>query len=498
MPDTRRDSPVTAVELRPHDGRRRLPDRLRSGADRRAAELRPSAVPRRDDGRPVAGFEHLFDCISPASTRSRPSTSPRSTDDRRAAGVRERHRARRRPGQRRRQVLRLAPGPAALPGPDRDDDERAVRPPRGAAPRGAEVGLGWAVPEAVYVDFDVIRTAPAELNRSGVGDVLCYHTAHFDWKLAHDSGQEERRWPYDERLVDEAREQLDDRPRRSRRDPRVSATRGIRTLMLGPPLGWRRVPRRRLEHPPHGRRRPRLPVRPGAPDRSPLHPRPGRRAWHLPRRGPPGQRAGDRPRGAPSRRRRHPARGDGDRLGEPRTAMRRLAWYVRHADLPYTIADARPVTDDVVDDIRDRINATFGAWPAEGPAAPRGGFDLMHDRLRTEQVWTIGTLAGVVLIVAALARAAHRPRPRQPPAASTGGTSAPAASAGGAQRFPRQRCSGTKHVAIVNKDMTDDEIKAAIAERARSSSATGRTRRRTSSSTSSRSTSRTPTASTSS
>ena len=31
------------------------------------------------------------------------------------------------------------------------------------------------------------------------------------------------------------------------------------------------------------------------------------------------------------------------------TAMRRLAWYVRHADLPYTIADVRPVTDEIVD-----------------------------------------------------------------------------------------------------------------------------------------------------
>jgi hypothetical protein len=59
------------------------------------------------------------------------------------------------------------------------------------------------------------------------------------------------------------------------------------------------------------------------------------------------------------------------------TAMRRLAWYVRHADLPYTIADVRPVTDAIVDGIRDRITATFGAWTEEGPATltgPRGGF----------------------------------------------------------------------------------------------------------------------------
>ena len=52
---------------------------------------------------------------------------------------------------------------------------------------GREVGLGWAVPEAVYVDFDLVRSAPPLLNRSGVADVLCYHTAHADWKLAHDA-----------------------------------------------------------------------------------------------------------------------------------------------------------------------------------------------------------------------------------------------------------------------------------------------------------------------
>lgn len=57
--------------------------------------------------------------------------------------------------------------------------------------------LGWAVPEAVYVDYDVIRSAPLPLNRSGVGDILCFHTALYDWKLAHSAGRTERQWPYD-------------------------------------------------------------------------------------------------------------------------------------------------------------------------------------------------------------------------------------------------------------------------------------------------------------
>jgi glycerol-1-phosphate dehydrogenase [NAD(P)+] len=64
--------------------------------------------------------------------------------------------------------------------------------------------VAWAVPEAVYVDFEVIRSAPIDLNRSGVGDILCYHTGHFDWRLARDRGQVEPRWPYDEQLVAEA------------------------------------------------------------------------------------------------------------------------------------------------------------------------------------------------------------------------------------------------------------------------------------------------------
>jgi len=64
--------------------------------------------------------------------------------------------------------------------------------------------VAWAIPEAVYVDFDVVRSAPIDLNRSGVGDIICYHTGHWDWQMARDLGKTEPRWPYDERLVAEA------------------------------------------------------------------------------------------------------------------------------------------------------------------------------------------------------------------------------------------------------------------------------------------------------
>jgi glycerol dehydrogenase-like iron-containing ADH family enzyme len=56
----------------------------------------------------------------------------------------------------------------------------------------------------VYIDFEVIRSAPPNLNRSGIGDVLCYHTARYDWQLADRLGRTEPRWPYDQRLVDDA------------------------------------------------------------------------------------------------------------------------------------------------------------------------------------------------------------------------------------------------------------------------------------------------------
>lgn len=73
---------------------------------------------------------------------------------------------------------------------------------------GAVRYVGWAIPEAVYVDFDLIQTAPPSLNRSGVGDILCYHTAHRDWEIARDEGRCESQWPYDEAMVSAARRRL--------------------------------------------------------------------------------------------------------------------------------------------------------------------------------------------------------------------------------------------------------------------------------------------------
>ena len=238
---------------------------------------------------------------------------------------------------------------------------------------GREVGLAWAIPEAVYVDIDVIRSAPPPAQPDRVGDVLCHHTAHVDWKLARDAGQEDRRWPYDERLVAEALEQLE-RVVAGLDEIHDVTDAGIRLLMSAHrwggaafhDAGWNA---RHLDGVDHA-------------FLYCLEYQTGRSFVH-------GQAVGlgtylgavlqdNQPEvvlgwlhraGVDIR---PEAMGiDWEAAG---TAMQRLAWYVRHADQPYTIADARPVTADVVDGIRDRITATFGAWPAEGPAAPRGGF----------------------------------------------------------------------------------------------------------------------------
>lgn len=90
--------------------------------------------------------------------------------------------------------------------------------------------VAFAVPEAVYVDYDVIRSAPIDLNRSGVGDILCYHTGHWDWRMAHERGRVEPRWPYDERLVAEAKVALD-RVVDAADEIRAVSDAGIRALM---------------------------------------------------------------------------------------------------------------------------------------------------------------------------------------------------------------------------------------------------------------------------
>jgi glycerol-1-phosphate dehydrogenase [NAD(P)+] len=220
--------------------------------------------------------------------------------------------------------------------------------------------MGWAVPEAVYVDIDVIQGAPPLLNRSGICEIMCYHTAHYDWKLSHDLGKTEPQWPYDQRLVDEAREQLD-KVMGCLDDINAVSEEGIRTLMLANRwggatfhnAGWN--PRHiegidhfffyTLEyltgkHFIHGQ-----PVCLGIYIGSAIQDNKGEEmlaAIH---------RAGVdiRPEAM------------GVTWDDAAEAMRKLAWYVRYAGLWHTVVDEKPVTEDFIAHIKDRVYSTFGA-----------------------------------------------------------------------------------------------------------------------------------------
>lgn len=48
---------------------------------------------------------------------------------------------------------------------------------------------GEVIAKGIYVDYNIIRSAPRELNLSGVGDVLSCYTALFDWSLMSNAGK---------------------------------------------------------------------------------------------------------------------------------------------------------------------------------------------------------------------------------------------------------------------------------------------------------------------
>jgi glycerol dehydrogenase-like iron-containing ADH family enzyme len=220
--------------------------------------------------------------------------------------------------------------------------------------------IGYAVPEAVYIDFDVVRSAPLLLNRSGVCDILCYHTAHFDWKLAHERGKTEKKWPYDERLVAEARVVLDSVLAKLD-DIREVSEEGIRTLMNAHRwggaafhnAGWNPRHIEGVEHfffyaleyltgKPfiHGQ-----PVCLGLYIGSFLQDNRADEILDAVHR----VGIDIRPEAM------------GITWENVAEAMRKMAWYIQQAGLWYTIASDRPVTEDIIKTVRERVCATFGA-----------------------------------------------------------------------------------------------------------------------------------------
>jgi glycerol dehydrogenase-like iron-containing ADH family enzyme len=61
--------------------------------------------------------------------------------------------------------------------------------------------VGWAVPDCVYFDLDILAAAPPHINRAGIGDVFCLFTGVWDWEYAHRTGTCEAKWPYDPALA---------------------------------------------------------------------------------------------------------------------------------------------------------------------------------------------------------------------------------------------------------------------------------------------------------
>ena len=69
---------------------------------------------------------------------------------------------------------------------------------------GMVVYRGWAIPQAVYIDYDVLSACPPMLNWSGIGDILCFHSGVLDWRYAEREGKVEAKWRYNQALADQS------------------------------------------------------------------------------------------------------------------------------------------------------------------------------------------------------------------------------------------------------------------------------------------------------
>jgi 6-phospho-beta-glucosidase len=86
--------------------------------------------------------------------------------------------------------------------------------------------IGYIVPRNVYIDYQIIKSAPPRLNRSGVGDILCAHTALYDWKLSYEHTGEK----YDLNAVDDMQQWLN-RIELEAQDIALVNEKGIRLIM---------------------------------------------------------------------------------------------------------------------------------------------------------------------------------------------------------------------------------------------------------------------------
>lgn len=85
--------------------------------------------------------------------------------------------------------------------------------------------VGTIIPEAIYIDFAILRQAPGHLNAAGAADILSIHTALFDWQLAAHQTNE----PFNAAIGEQARQLLDALNEHAS-DIRENSPRGLRFL----------------------------------------------------------------------------------------------------------------------------------------------------------------------------------------------------------------------------------------------------------------------------
>jgi glycerol dehydrogenase-like iron-containing ADH family enzyme len=90
--------------------------------------------------------------------------------------------------------------------------------------------VGESSPDPLVIDYDLIRTAPADLNIAGVGDLLSIHTAIHDWQRTQRAGRSE--YPFHMSMIEDAQKILDDMEA-SADDIRALSDQGLRSIVEG-------------------------------------------------------------------------------------------------------------------------------------------------------------------------------------------------------------------------------------------------------------------------
>ena len=70
--------------------------------------------------------------------------------------------------------------------------------------------IGWAIPECIFLDYEIIQSAPKIYNYSGIGDVLCFYTGVLDWQYANKQNKCEEKWSYKSKLANKSLAYVDD------------------------------------------------------------------------------------------------------------------------------------------------------------------------------------------------------------------------------------------------------------------------------------------------